>query len=102
MEYVCGMRLFERGKGRLQPQEAGTLFGEVQRAYHGMERVRQAVEEIRLHRGVQVSVICQPGLAQSLLPHVCARPSSTTAATPASALRRRTSAAGRMAGGAAV
>ena len=72
MEYVCGMRLFERGKGRLQAtQEAGTLFGEVQRAYHGMERVRQAVEEIRLHRGVQVSVICQPGLAQSLLPHVC-------------------------------
>jgi DNA-binding transcriptional LysR family regulator len=33
MEYVCGMRLFERGKGRLQAAAAGTLFGEVQRAY---------------------------------------------------------------------
>lgn len=74
MEQLAGLPLFDRQRGRLQPtRQALALFEEVQRAYHGMERIRHTLGEIQRGRGEQVAILCQPGLAQSFLPDACRR-----------------------------
>lgn len=72
MVRLSGLHLFERSRGRLQPtRQARLLLEEVERAYSGMERIRQAVGDILRYRDGRLSILCQPGLAQSLLPAAC-------------------------------
>ena len=74
MEQVTGLKLFDRVRGRLQATTlALALFDEVQRSHIGLERIRQAALQLRLHGQGQVMVLCLPAFAQTLLPGACAR-----------------------------
>ncbi len=74
LETLTGLVLFERSRGRLQPtRQALMLFDEVRRSYFGLERIVNAAEALRQFDQGQISVVCQPGLAQTLMPAVCRR-----------------------------
>jgi DNA-binding transcriptional LysR family regulator len=73
MEQRLGLQLFDRVRGRLQPTAAAqVLFDEVQRAYIGLERIAHTAALLRQHQGAQVSVLCLPLFAHSLLPQAWA------------------------------
>lgn len=67
-ETSLGFRLFDRVKGRLQPTtEAVALYGDVQRLYGEIERVRRVSESLR-HKGAgRLRVAATPSLATPLL-----------------------------------
>jgi DNA-binding transcriptional LysR family regulator len=69
MEQVIGLPLFERVRGRLRATtQALVLFDEVQRSHVGLERIRQAAAQLKLHGQGWVTVLCLPVFAQTLLP----------------------------------
>ncbi|QOZ82861.1 MULTISPECIES: LysR family transcriptional regulator [Chromobacterium] len=73
-EQLLGMALFERSRGRLRPSAQGLLlFEEVQRSYQGLERIVSSAAAIRQFEQGQLSIVCLPVFAQSLLPAVCRR-----------------------------
>ncbi|GGY04961.1 LysR family transcriptional regulator [Paludibacterium paludis] len=73
-ETLTGLVLFERARGRLVPtRQALMLFDEVRRSYFGLERIVNAAEALRQFDQGQISMVCQPGLAQTLMPSVCRR-----------------------------
>lgn len=74
LEHLLALKLFDRVRGRLRPTVQGRqLFEEVQRAYHGLERIVDAAAQIRQFRRASLSIACLPAFAQSLLPLVCRR-----------------------------
>lgn len=73
-EHLIGMNLFDRARGRLQPNaQALALYEEVQRSYVGLERVISTAARLKQFAMGQVSVICLPAFSHSLLPGACAR-----------------------------
>lgn len=72
LESLLGFALFDRVRGRLQPTaRALTLYGEVQRAWQGLESVRATAHGLKDFAGGQLAVVCVPAFAQSLLPLAC-------------------------------
>ena len=73
LESLLGIPLFDRVRGRLQPNaQALALFEEVQRSFAGLERVISVARQLKQFSQGQISVICLPVFAQILLPQVCA------------------------------
>jgi DNA-binding transcriptional LysR family regulator len=73
LESLLGIPLFDRVRGRLQPNaQARALYEEVQRSYVGLERVMSVASRLKQFDDGQISVICLPVFAQVLLPRVCA------------------------------
>jgi DNA-binding transcriptional LysR family regulator len=74
MEYLLGLALFERVRGRLVPTaQAYALYEEVERSYAGLERVADTAVRLRQFTQGQLSVACLPAFAHALLPGACAR-----------------------------
>src|SRR3954462_1555123 len=74
IEYLLGLALFDRVRGRLQPTaQAYALFEEVQRSYAGLERVADTAVRLRQFTQGQLSLACLPAFAHALLPGACAR-----------------------------
>ena len=74
MEYLLGLALFERVRGRLAPTaQAYALFEEVERSYAGLERVADTAVRLRQFTQGQLSLACLPAFAHALLPGACAR-----------------------------
>ncbi|AFH93074.1 LysR family transcriptional regulator [Providencia stuartii] len=72
LEHLLQFKLFDRVKGRLRPTAQGLrFFEEVERSYYGLERIKNSVQTIRRFDNAQISIICLPAFAQSLLPQVC-------------------------------
>ncbi len=67
-EASLGFRLFDRAKGRLRPTpEATALYGDVERLYGEIDRVRRVSESLR-HKGAgRLRVAATPSLADPLL-----------------------------------
>ncbi|CAG9171858.1 hypothetical protein LMG23994_02257 [Cupriavidus pinatubonensis] len=67
-EASLGFRLFERVRGRLQATpEANALYGDVERLYGEIDRVRRVSESLR-HKGAgRLRVAATPSLAEPLL-----------------------------------
>lgn len=88
LESLLGFALFDRIHGRLHPTaRALMLYEEVQRAYIGLERVVETAHSLREFTSGQLSLICVPAFAQSLLPAACRRflaahPQASIAITP--------------------
>lgn len=73
-ESLVQMALFERVRGRLQAtSQALALYEEVRRSYVGLERIVSMAGSIRQFEHGQLSVICLPTFAQTLLPAACRR-----------------------------
>ncbi|WP_211444187.1 LysR family transcriptional regulator [Collimonas humicola] len=73
-ESLVRMKLFERVRGRLQATtHALALYEEVRRSYVGLERIVSMAGSIRQFEHGQLSVICLPTFAQTLLPAACRR-----------------------------
>ncbi|NKI68259.1 LysR family transcriptional regulator [Collimonas pratensis] len=73
-ESLVQMTLFERVRGRLQATtQALALYEEVRRSYVGLERIVSMAGSIRQFEHGQLSVICLPTFAQTLLPAACRR-----------------------------
>lgn len=73
-ESLVRVRLFDRVRGRLVPTApALMLYEEVRRSYVGLERIVDAAASIRQFEQGQLSVICLPTFAQTLLPVACRR-----------------------------
>ena len=74
LESLLGYALFERLQGRLRPNaRALALWDEVQRSWHGLERVVDRAVALGRDGAVQLSVLCLPALAHALLPAAAAR-----------------------------
>ena len=74
MEFLLGLQLFERVRGRLVPTaQAWALFDEVQRSYAGLERVADTAVRLRQFTQGSLSLACLPAFAHALLPGACAR-----------------------------
>ncbi|EKT54448.1 LysR family transcriptional regulator [Providencia burhodogranariea] len=72
LEHLLQFKLFDRVKGRLRPTAQGLrFFEEVERSYYGLDRIKNSAQTIRRFDNAQISVICLPAFAQSLLPKVC-------------------------------
>ncbi|MBY4895568.1 LysR family transcriptional regulator [Cupriavidus sp. AU9028] len=67
-EASLGFRLFDRSGGRLRPTpEANALYGDVERLYGEIDRVRRVSESLR-HKGAgRLRVAATPSLAEPLL-----------------------------------
>lgn len=74
LERAVGYRLFDRVNRRLVPtEEAVQLFEEVERAFTGLDRIREAARDIGGRRLNQVRVAAMPAIGFSLLPAVAER-----------------------------
>src|SRR5918997_903606 len=68
LEAQVGFSLFERRGGRLEPTPEGLLFyGEVAHSLSGIDRLTQAVLDIRQVRAGRLAVASHPWAAISLL-----------------------------------
>ncbi|MEO6920423.1 MAG: LysR family transcriptional regulator [Collimonas sp.] len=73
-ESLVRMKLFDRVRGRLvATAPALILYEEVRRSYLGLERIVSMAGSIRQFEHGQLSVICLPTFAQTLLPAACRR-----------------------------
>ena len=74
LESLLGIPLFDRVRGRLQPNaQALALYDEVRRSFVGLERVISVASQLKQFTQGQISVICLPVFSQVLLPRVCAQ-----------------------------
>ena len=74
LEQLLGYALFERVQGRLRANaRALLLWDEVQRSWHGLERVIDRAQELGRPQGAHISVLCLPALSHALLPGALAR-----------------------------
>ncbi|EKT59394.1 LysR family transcriptional regulator [Providencia sneebia] len=72
LEHLLQFKLFDRIKGRLKPTAQGLrFFEEVERSYYGLDRIKNSAQTIRHFDNAQISIICLPAFAQSLLPQIC-------------------------------
>lgn len=73
-ESLVRIKLFDRVRGRLLPTApALLLYEEVRRSYLGLERIVSMAGSIRQFEHGQLSIICLPTFAQTLLPLACRR-----------------------------
>jgi len=73
-EASCGLKLFQRGKGRLTPTpEARRLFAETEKFLTGVERIENAARAIREAERGELCVVGFPALSMRLLPGCTAR-----------------------------
>ncbi len=71
-EALVKIKLFDRVRGRLIPTaQANVLFEEVRRSYLGLEHIVSVAGSIRQFEQGQLSIICLPTFAQTLLPQAC-------------------------------
>ena len=69
LEATLGYALFARVKGRLAPTEEGNvLYGEVQRAFVGLNQISQIALDIRNHQVGRIRLITMPALSDGALP----------------------------------
>jgi DNA-binding transcriptional LysR family regulator len=74
LEHLLQLPLFERVHGKLQATaQAYALFEEVRRSYVGLERIVSLAGSMRQFGQGQLSIICLPTFAQTLLPGACRR-----------------------------
>jgi DNA-binding transcriptional LysR family regulator len=73
MEAACGMRLFERRRGRLLPTpEAQSLHFEIDKVHRGLDVVRRQIEALRRYGMAQLRIGCLHALSIGLVPRVLA------------------------------
>jgi DNA-binding transcriptional LysR family regulator len=69
LERTLGYALFARIKGRLAPtEEAHVVYGEVQRAFVGLNQISQIALDIRNHQVGPIRLITMPALSDGALP----------------------------------
>lgn len=69
LERSVGYRLFERINRRMVPTEqAVRLFDEVERAFTGLDRIREAAAEIGGRRRAHLRITAMPAISFSLIP----------------------------------
>ncbi len=74
LEQLVGVPLFDRVRGRLQPNaQALALYEEVRRSYVGFERVLGVASRLKQFASGRLSIIGLPVFSQTLLPAACAR-----------------------------
>lgn len=74
LERASGFRLFERNGGRLQPTDEGAaLFGDVERAFIGLQSIEDAAHSIRQGGTGRLRIAAVPSLSLTLLPRVIQR-----------------------------
>lgn len=74
LESLLGYALFERAQGRLRPNaRALALWEEVQRSWQGLEHVVGRAMALGHSNAAQLSILCLPALAHTLLPGAAAR-----------------------------
>ncbi len=84
IELQLGVRLFERGKGRLRPTpEAHALYAEVEQVYQGVRRIDARAQALRTGGGQVLKVLASPSLLLQVVPEAIA---SITADYPDSQL----------------
>lgn len=72
LESLVQIKLFDRVRGRLVPTApALMLYDEVRRSYVGLERIVSMAGALRQFEHGQLSIICLPTFAQTILPQVC-------------------------------
>lgn len=77
-ELSLGLKLFERGKGRLlATTEARLLYRQVERAWDEVERIASLAENLRRGHDGQLRIALTPSLATSLLPDILSRLQAT-------------------------
>jgi len=73
LEQQVGFALFQRSAGRLEPtSEALLLYREVTQSLSGIDRLSQAILDIRQAQAGRLVIASQPGAAISLLPKIAA------------------------------
>jgi DNA-binding transcriptional LysR family regulator len=73
IELQLGLRLFERGKGRLQPTpEAHALHAEVERVYRGVQRIDERAKALKSGGGLALRVLASPSTLLEILPRAVA------------------------------
>ncbi len=71
LEYSVGFALFERRQGRLFPTpEARSFSEELDRSFIGLDRLRQAAEEIRDLRRGEVHISAMPSVSLEIIPEI--------------------------------
>lgn len=74
LERDLGFRAFERIKGRLVPTaEARALYGQVERAYTGMDYLKRYARDLREMRRGHLVIAVMPALSPHWMPSVVAR-----------------------------
>ena len=74
LEREIGFALFKRSKGSLEPTpEAHILHEAALQALDSVERVRQLAREMHRLSGGELSILCYPGIAWSLMPELITR-----------------------------
>lgn len=72
LEQQLQVPLFSRYQGRLHPtRQALQLFEEVQRSWHGLQRIQETAESLGNFQHSTLSITCLPTFSQSLLPVLC-------------------------------
>lgn len=70
-ETLCGFQLFERKNAKIYPTEAAlSLYEEILKSNIGLERVFNAVQQIKNQQVGELQLCCLPFLATTLLPTV--------------------------------
>ncbi|MFT3719302.1 LysR family transcriptional regulator [Pseudorhodoferax sp.] len=73
IELQLGMRLFERGRGRLRPTpEAQALYAEVENVYRGVRRIEDRARELSAGGGLTLRVLASPSTALEVVPRAVA------------------------------
>lgn len=88
LEQVLGFALFDRVRGRLRPtQRALALHEEVERSWHGLDRISATAATLRDFAAGRLELACLPALVHGLLPEAVRRfvarhPQASVSITP--------------------
>lgn len=70
IEVQLGVKLFERGKGKLVPTpEAQALHAQVENVYRGVQRIDEVARELKHGGGLSLRVLASPSMALEVVPH---------------------------------
>ena len=73
IELQLGLRLFERGKGRLKPTpEAHALYAEVDHVYRGVQRIDERAQSLKSGGGLALRVLASPSTLLEIVPRAVA------------------------------
>jgi DNA-binding transcriptional LysR family regulator len=69
IELQLGLRLFERGGGKLRPTpEAQALYAEVEQVYRGVQRIEDRARDLKSGAGLALRVLASPSTALEVVP----------------------------------
>jgi DNA-binding transcriptional LysR family regulator len=69
IELQLGVRLFERGRGKVQPTpEAQALYAEVESVYRGVQRIEDRARDLKSGGGLALRVLASPSTALEIVP----------------------------------